>query len=109
MSERQAEQCDEAEENEEKQSGKWSTAQTGAHANAWRDCFVDLESLKNPAAWRTILQNVNKTGGKKSIDQAKKKLRNLNPISHGVFFRYFGMGGGRFSPPPSFSLKLQKI
>ena len=77
MSERQAEQCDEAEENEEKLSGKWSTAQTGAHANACKDCFADLESRKNPAAWRTILQNVNETGGKKSIDQAKKKLRNL--------------------------------
>ena len=35
-------------------------------------------------------------------------LDTFNPISHGVFFRYFGMGGGRFSPP-SFSLKLQKI
>ena len=26
----------------------------------------------------------------------------FNPISHGVFFQYFGMGGGRFSPPPLF-------
>ena len=24
----------------------------------------------------------------------------LNPISHGVFFRYFGLGRGVFRPPP---------
>ena len=77
MSGRQTEECNEAEENEEPQSGKWSTAQTDALVYAWRDCFVDLESHKNPAAWRTILQNVNETGSKKSMDQVKKKLRNL--------------------------------
>ena len=47
-------------------------------------------------------------GGKPITDPGEFKMMCVNPISNGVFFRYFGMGGGRFSPP-LFSLKLQKI
>ncbi len=39
---------------------------------------MDLESHKNPEAWRRILNAVNQKGnGKKTLEQAKKKLRNL--------------------------------
>ena len=56
---------------------RWTLEETDALVYAWRDSFVELESHKNPAAWRKIVEAVNKVGDGKSTDQAKKKLRNL--------------------------------
>ena len=61
----------------EKGTCGWSAAQTDALINSWRECFVELESHKNAEAWRRILSAVNKKGSNKTMEQAKKKLRNL--------------------------------
>ena len=73
-----ASQCSESSDNfpSEKSKSKWTASETDALVYAWRECFVDLESHRNPLAWKKILEAVNKKG-KKTLDQAKKKLRNL--------------------------------
>ena len=73
-----ASQCSESSENlpSEKSKSKWTAPETDALVYAWRECFVDLESHRNPLAWKRILAAVNKKG-KKTLDRAKKKLRNL--------------------------------
>ena len=38
----------------------------------------------------------------KFMFERDKFVCHVNPISHGVFFRYFGMGGGVFFAPPPF-------
>lgn len=64
--------------NSEKPSSKWSIAETDALVYAWRDSFVELESAKSATAWRRILETVNEKGnGRKTLEQVKKKLRNL--------------------------------
>ena len=55
----------------------WTTAQTDVLVNAWREAFVELESHKNPRAWKEILNKVNKAGGKRTLDQVKKRLSYL--------------------------------
>ena len=62
----------------EKASNKCTIAETDALVYAWRDCFLELDSAKSPIAWRKILETVNQKGnGTKSLDQIKKKVRNL--------------------------------
>eukprot|EP00794_Sanderia_malayensis_P008466 gene8466-9373_t len=60
-----------------KAKNRWTQEETDAVVLAWRDSFVELESHKNPAAWRKIVEAVNEVGSGKTKDQAKKKLRNL--------------------------------
>lgn len=67
----------ERDEDPEKGKNRWTTAETDALVFSWRESFVDLESHKNPVAWKRILEAVNKKGKKRTLDQVKKKLRNL--------------------------------
>eukprot|EP00794_Sanderia_malayensis_P011444 gene11445-12639_t len=55
----------------------WTQEETDALVLAWCDSFVELESHKNPAAWRKIVEAVNEVGNGKTKDQANKKLRHL--------------------------------
>eukprot|EP00794_Sanderia_malayensis_P015585 gene15585-17158_t len=52
-------------------------AQTDVLVNAWREAFVELESHKNPRAWKQILIKVNEAGGKRTLEQVKKRLSYL--------------------------------
>ena len=61
----------------EKGRNKWTKEETDALVNAWRDAFVELESHKNPVAWKCIQESVNAKGGGKTLNQIKKKLSNL--------------------------------
>ena len=61
----------------QKMRNQWTKEQTDAMVNAWRESFVELESHKNPAAWRRIQEAVNKKGEEKTLEQVKKKLSNL--------------------------------
>ena len=61
----------------EKGRNKWTKEETDALVNAWRDAFVELESHKDPVAWKCIQESVNAKGGGKTLDQIKKKLSNL--------------------------------
>ncbi len=55
----------------------WTTGQTDVLVNSWRDAFVELESNKNSRAWKRILEKVNKAGGKRTLEQIKKRLSYL--------------------------------
>ncbi len=61
----------------QKERVHWTTEQTDALVNAWQDAFVELESHKNPQAWKRIMAAVNKAGKQRSLDQIKKKLNAL--------------------------------
>ena len=67
----------EKDEDQEKGKIRWTAAETDALVFSWRESFVDLESHKNPAVWKRILEAVNEKGNKRTLDQIKKKLRNL--------------------------------
>ena len=73
----QKEQTAEATHDGDKGKGRWTAAETDALVFSWRDCFVELESHKNPAAWRRIIAVIKTKGSGKTTEQAKKKLRNL--------------------------------
>eukprot|EP00794_Sanderia_malayensis_P002667 gene2667-3084_t len=55
----------------------WTTAQTDVLVNAWREAFVELESHKNPRAWKQILIKVNEAGEKRTLEQVKKRVSYL--------------------------------
>ena len=75
--ENNAEDFDDLSETPDRSRSKWSRAQTDTLVNSWKEEFDELENNRNPLAWKRILRDINYKGGKKSMDQLKKKLRNL--------------------------------
>ncbi|XP_065065190.1 uncharacterized protein LOC135691266 [Rhopilema esculentum] len=75
--ENNTEDFDDLLETSDRSRSKWSRAQTDTLVNSWKDEFDELENNRNPLAWKRILRDINRKGGKKSMDQLKKKLRNL--------------------------------
>ncbi len=59
---------------------QWTEDETVALVFAWRECFVDLESHKNPAAWKRIVAEITEKGSGKTVEQAKNKIRKLKEI-----------------------------
>ncbi|XP_065070462.1 uncharacterized protein LOC135695323 [Rhopilema esculentum] len=56
---------------------RWSEKETRSLIKEWKDNVTELESSRNRQAWLKIINNVNKNGPKKTVEQAKKKLSNL--------------------------------
>ena len=67
----------EDEKKKEEKNCRWSEIQARSLIKEWKENVTELESSRNRQAWTKIINNVNKNGPKKTVNQAKKKLSNL--------------------------------
>ena len=57
----------------------WTAAETEALVQAWKDNFLQLESMQKNDVWKKIVNIVCKHG-EKTLKQCKDKLRNLKDL-----------------------------
>eukprot|EP00795_Rhopilema_esculentum_P001249 gene1249-15628_t len=69
--------ANEDEKKKEENNCRWSEIQARSLIKEWKENVPELESSRNRQAWTKIINNVNKNGPKKTVNQAKKKLSNL--------------------------------
>eukprot|EP00112_Aurelia_sp_Birch-Aquarium-sp1_P016995 Seg390.4 transcript_id=Seg390.4/GoldUCD/mRNA.D3Y31 product="Myb/SANT-like DNA-binding domain-containing protein 1" protein_id=Seg390.4/GoldUCD/D3Y31 len=69
--------ANEDEKKKEEKNCRWSEIQARSLIIEWKENVTELESSRNRQAWTKIINNVNKNGPKKTVNQAKKKLSNL--------------------------------
>ena len=55
----------------------WSSNQTGALINAWKENFFEIETYRQPSAWLKMKAAVDNYGPEKSVKQIQAKLRYL--------------------------------
>ena len=55
----------------------WSSNQTGALINAWKENFFEIETYRQPSTWLKMKAAVDNYGPEKSVKQIQAKLRYL--------------------------------